>query len=80
MKFSSLNGGEDGEYNGIGFIEIVKICATQDTFFFGMASIECVWMCECLMLVLAIFGRERVFALQENEINCPMILLTRCPG
>ena len=35
MKFNSLDGGEDGEYNDIYFVEILKIFATQDAFFFG---------------------------------------------
>ena len=28
-------GGEDGEHNGVGFVEISKILAKQGTFFFG---------------------------------------------
>ena len=32
MKFHSHNGGEDGEYNGIDFLEISKTSAMQDGF------------------------------------------------
>ena len=30
MKFGLLDGGEDAEHNGVGFVEITKISAMQD--------------------------------------------------
>ena len=35
MKFGLLGGEVDGEYCGIGFMEISKISAMLDAFFFG---------------------------------------------
>ena len=36
MEFGLLDGGGDGEHNGVGFVDIFEIYATQDAFFFGM--------------------------------------------
>ena len=33
MKFSLLEGGEDGEHNGIGVVEIFKVLAIRDVVF-----------------------------------------------
>ena len=33
MEFGSLDGGEDGEHNGVDFVEISKMSAMQDAFF-----------------------------------------------
>ena len=33
MEYGLFDGGEDDEHSGIGFVEISKILATQDTFF-----------------------------------------------
>ena len=33
IEFCMFGGREDGEHNSVGFVEIFKICATQDTFF-----------------------------------------------
>ena len=38
MEGGSLAGGEDGEYNGIGLVEISHISARQDVFVFGAES------------------------------------------
>ena len=35
MKFSSLDGGKDGERNATDFTKISKIFAKQNAFFFG---------------------------------------------
>ena len=35
MESSSLDGGDDGEHNGVDFVEISTIFATQGAFFFG---------------------------------------------
>ncbi len=43
MEFSLLDGGEDDEYNGIDFVEISKICATQDAYFGGTGPFDTVW-------------------------------------
>ncbi len=40
MEFSMFGGGEDGEYNGVGFEEISKIFAMQGTFLFGTAPFD----------------------------------------
>ena len=37
MDFGLLDGGEGGEHNRFGFVEIFEISATQDAFAFGMA-------------------------------------------
>ena len=34
MDFCSLDGGENGEHNGVGFVEISQIFAMKDVFFF----------------------------------------------
>ncbi len=36
MEFGSLDGGEDSEYNGAGFMGISTIFAMHDAFFFGI--------------------------------------------
>ena len=33
MEFRSLDGGDNGEYKGVGFGEIIGIVAAQDIFF-----------------------------------------------
>ena len=40
MKFGLLDGGEDSEYNGDGFVEISIIFVIQDAFIFGMVWFE----------------------------------------
>ena len=35
MKFGPFDGRDDGEYSGVGFVEISTIFAMQDSFFFG---------------------------------------------
>ena len=35
-----LNGGSDGEYNGVGLVEMSNIFTTQDDFFEGLASFD----------------------------------------
>ena len=35
MDFVLLDDGDDGKHTGVGFVEIAKILAMQDTFFFG---------------------------------------------
>ena len=35
-EFSSFEGREDDENNGVGFVEISKICVTLDTFSVGL--------------------------------------------
>ena len=40
MKFDSLDGREEGEYIGIYFMEISKIFAVRDAFFFEMVSFD----------------------------------------
>ena len=35
MKFGSLDGRNDGRYNGLDFVDISKISVTQDAFFFA---------------------------------------------
>ena len=40
MEFGSLDGGEDGEHHGVGFVKISKISVTQIAFFFGTESFD----------------------------------------
>ncbi len=35
MKFDLFDGGDDGEYNGFGFVEISGIFSMERTYFFG---------------------------------------------
>ena len=44
-EFGSLDGGDNNEYNGLGFVEISKIFAMQDAFFFRMISFDSVYQC-----------------------------------
>ena len=39
MEYRSLDGGKDGKYDGIDYVEIPKICVMQEPFFFGMGAI-----------------------------------------
>ena len=38
--FGSLDGGEDGEYNGVGFVEISEIFVSQDAILFGREPLD----------------------------------------
>ena len=38
MKFSSFDGREDGEYNGVGLVKVFRIFATPQAFVFGTTS------------------------------------------
>ena len=38
MEFSSLDDKDEGEYTATGFVEMSKLFAMQDDFFYGMAS------------------------------------------
>ena len=40
MEFGLHDGGDDGEYNGVGFVEISDISATQDDFVYWAASFD----------------------------------------
>ena len=40
MAFGLFYGGEDGEYDGVGFVDISKIFAKQDTFSLGNGPIS----------------------------------------
>ena len=40
MEFDWLDGGEDGEHNGDGFVPISKIFARQGALFFGMEPFD----------------------------------------
>ena len=40
MKLCSPDGGEYGEYNGVGFVELSKIFAIQNATFFGTESFD----------------------------------------
>ena len=40
MNLVSFDGGQYGEYNGVGFTEISIILLTQNEFFFGTKKIE----------------------------------------
>ena len=39
MKFGLLSGREDGEYDGVGFVEIFKIFVTYNELFFETISL-----------------------------------------
>ena len=38
MTLYNLDGGEDGEHNGIGSEKVCKLCEMRDAFFFGTTS------------------------------------------
>ena len=40
MELDSLDDGEDGEHNYVSFVEISKLFAIQDAFFFGTGQID----------------------------------------
>ncbi len=40
VGLGSIDGGEDGEHNSVGFVAISKIFVTQDQFFDGVASFD----------------------------------------
>ncbi len=40
MEFDFCDGNEDGKHNGINLLEISKIFAVQDLFFFGTGLID----------------------------------------
>ena len=39
-----LHDGDDGEYNGVGFVQTSKIFASQDAFFFGNISFDKIYL------------------------------------
>ena len=39
IKFVSFDGGDDGEHNGVGLVDISKIFAMQDDFFLAKKNI-----------------------------------------
>ncbi len=45
MDFGLLEGGKNGEYNGVGVGKISKIFATQDVFFFEIISVDNLYHC-----------------------------------
>ena len=46
MEFSSLEGGNDGDHNGVSFVETSEIIATQKAFFVWTESFERVYVVE----------------------------------
>ncbi len=40
MEFGSLDDGEDGEHNDVGFVEISKILTLQNAFPYGAVSFD----------------------------------------
>ena len=40
MEFGSFGGGDDGEYNDVGFVLMSMIFAMQENFFFGTGPVE----------------------------------------
>ncbi len=40
MEFDSIDGRDDDEYSGVGFVDIFKIFAVQGSFVFGMISFD----------------------------------------
>ena len=40
MKCSAFNGGEDGDYDGAGLVEILNISAVKDVFFLRMTPLD----------------------------------------
>ena len=54
MEFGSVNGGDDGEHSGVGFVDISKIFVMQVSIFFRRISLieykifkhEPVWLCK----------------------------------
>ena len=45
MEVGLLDGGEDSDCTGVGFMEISKLFATQDEIFFRMAPFDSVTLC-----------------------------------
>ena len=42
MEFGSLDGGDVGEHNGVGFMRMFRIFGMEVAFFFGMESFDTV--------------------------------------
>ena len=38
--FGLFDGGDDGEHNDVGFVEVTEIFLTQNAFFFGTESFD----------------------------------------
>ena len=45
MELGPFDGGEDGEYNGVGFSEISQVFPMQNAYFFGKISFNRVYHC-----------------------------------
>ena len=43
MTSGSLDGGEYGDYNGVGSVAITKLFAMQDSIFFGTEAFGRIW-------------------------------------
>ncbi len=70
MEFGSLDGGENGEHSGVGRVEISKIFAMQDVFFFGMASFDNVCRLDARALNL-VLPQERWWESQSGIMPFP---------
>ncbi len=44
MECGSFRDGEDGEYNGIGLVEIYQVVGIQDAYFFGTIPFDRVYI------------------------------------
>ena len=40
LKYGSPDGGDDGDYNGVGLVDISRTFATQKAFFFAMKKFD----------------------------------------
>ncbi len=43
MEFYLFDGGEDGEYNHVSFVEVFKVFVEQNAFFFGTEPFDRVY-------------------------------------
>ena len=49
MEFGLLGGGQDGEYNGVSFVEMSEIIVMQDWFSFGTKPFDRVYFKLCIL-------------------------------
>ena len=70
MQFGSHDGGEDDEYNGVGFVGISHFFAVQDAYFFRIISFDRVY---AIWNKHGLFGYTRVDK-HEQDVNEPYIL------
>ena len=74
MKFGSLDDGEDGEHNGVGFSEVSEICLTHDSFF----TLETTHLKEFISMLHIHKMSQFWDTLSKCQVNAPHSTLAAC--